>query len=75
MIPNRYSPIPPKGGLNEVQRRGLQRNVDAFPHSLVSAAQSGGGVWGKNAVDYLKLTPIEQHIETILKETGLEQRR
>jgi hypothetical protein len=50
------------------------------PHSLVSAAQSGGGIWGKNAVDYLEPTPIERYInecpvETILKEAGLDRLR
>lgn len=65
MIPNRYSPRP--GILQAVQ--------DNAPHSLVSAAQSGGGIWGRNAVDYLEPTSIEQAIETILRQAGLEPLR
>lgn len=55
MIPNQYSPRP--GILQAVQ--------DNAPHSLISAAKSGGGIWGKNAVDYLDPTPIELYIERL----------
>jgi hypothetical protein len=64
MIPNRYSPRPSIH----------QAVLDNAPHSLVSAAKSGGGVWGKNAVDYLAPTPLEQAIDAILKEAGLDRR-
>lgn len=67
----------------------LQRALDVAPHSLVSAAQSGGGIWGKNRVDYLEPTPVELYIaadqrasfsldcpiETIRKGAGLERTR
>lgn len=65
MIPNRYSPRPSI----------LQAVQDNAPHSLVSAAKSGGGIWGKNQADYLEPTPIEQAINDTLKEAGLDARR
>lgn len=52
MIPNRYSP---RGGI-------LQARLDNAPHSTVSAARSGGGIWGANRCDLLELTPLEEAI-------------